>query len=265
MQSFGRWVVEFSRWLQQGGWLDPAQASLVVGPLAAGTPFEFIGFDLFTPAQSAFVERMTAAGATIAVHAPTPGDVPLRAQRVDCNDFEAELETAARWAAERLQRRPRDRLALVVPELGRERGRVRRTLDRVLVPDASYTGGAAPESTAYELATARPLLERPVVAAALAWLDACVAPPELAAASALLRGAHDGAAAGESFARAELDVALRQAGVQRTGLDYLARVAARAWLYGNGRAAAGRHRPRAVVDWRALAEPVGAGVLRVVA
>jgi ATP-dependent helicase/nuclease subunit B len=227
VQSFGRWVDEFSRWLQQGGWLDPAQASLAVGPLAAGMPFEFIGFDLFTPAQSAFVERMLAAGATIAVQAPTPGDVPLPAQRVDCNDFEAELETAARWAAERLQRRPRDRLALVVPDLGRERGRVRRTLDRVLVPDASSTGGAAPESAAYELATARPLLERPVVAAALAWLDACVVPLELTAASALLRGAHDGAAASESFARAELDVALRQAGVQRTGLDHLAREAGR--------------------------------------
>jgi probable DNA repair protein len=227
VQSFGGWVAEFSRWLQQGGWLDPAQAPLVVGPLSAGTPVEFIGFDLFTPAQSAFVERMVAAGASITVHASTPGDGVLSAQRVDCNDFEAEIETAARWAAAHLQRQPRDRLALVVPELGRERGRVRRILDRVLVPESSFTGGAAPESTAYELATARPLLERPVVAAALAWLDACVAPPELTAASALLRGAHDAAAAGESYARAELDVVLRKTGVQRTGLDYLAREAGR--------------------------------------
>jgi probable DNA repair protein len=222
VQSFGRWVVEFSRWLQQGGWLDPAQAASVVGPLPAGTPFEFIGFDRCTPAQTAFVERMAAAGASITVHGVMPDDVPLSALRVDCNDFEAELETAARWVAARLQGRPQDRLALVVPDLGRERSRVRRILDRVLVPDASFTGGAAPESTAYELATARPLLERPVVAAALAWLDACVVPPELAAASALLRGAHDGAAGSESFDRAELDVALRKSGVQRTGLDYLA-------------------------------------------
>ena len=28
VQSFGRWAVEFGRWLEQGGWLDPAQASL---------------------------------------------------------------------------------------------------------------------------------------------------------------------------------------------------------------------------------------------
>jgi probable DNA repair protein len=222
VQSFGRWAAEFSRWLQQGGWLDPAQASLQVGPLPAGTAFEWIGFDRFTPAQAAFVERMTRAGADITVRAATLDDGPLNAQRVDCNDFETELETAARWAAARLQGRPGDRLALVVPDLGRERGRVRRVLDRVLAPEASFTGGSAPESTAYELASSRPLLERPVVAAALAWLEACIVPPEMAAASALLRGAHDGAAGTEAYARAELDVVLRKAGVQRTGLDYLA-------------------------------------------
>jgi probable DNA repair protein len=124
-----------------------------------------------------------------------------------------------------LQDRPDERLALIVPELARMRARVRRMLDRVLVPGAAFTGGPAPESTAYELAAARPLLERPVVSAALDWLAACISPPELAAASALLRGAHDGAAGSETDARAELDVQLRKAGVPQAGLDYLAREA----------------------------------------
>ena len=120
--------------------------------------------------------------------------VALDAHVVECNDFTAELETAARWAAHRLQQRPDQRLALIVPELARERARVRRVLDRVLVPAAAFTAGPAPESTAYELAAARPLLDRPVVAAALGWLAACINPPALSDASALLRGAHDGAA-----------------------------------------------------------------------
>jgi probable DNA repair protein len=64
-----------------------------------------------------------------------------------------------------------------------------------------------------------------VVSAALDWLAACISPPELAAASALLRGAHDGAAGSETDARAELDVQLRKAGVPQAGLDYLAREA----------------------------------------
>jgi probable DNA repair protein len=225
VQSFARWAAEFGRWLEQGGWADPAQASSMVGPLATDTPLEFVGFDRWTPSQAAFVERISAQGVPVTVRPAVPADSRLDAHVVECNDFDAELETAARWAAQRLQERPDERLALIVPELARERARVRRVLDRVLVPAAAFTGGPAPESTAYELAAARPLLERPVVSAALGWLGACITPPELSVASALLRGAHDGAAVGESYARAELDVRLRKFGLPRTGLDYLAREA----------------------------------------
>ncbi|MDH4310354.1 MAG: PD-(D/E)XK nuclease family protein [Gammaproteobacteria bacterium] len=225
VQAFARWAAEFGRWLEQGGWLDPALASLSVGPLPADTPVEFVGFDRWTPAQAAFIERVAGQGARVAVRPAVPADAPLDARAVECNDFDAELDTAARWAAQRLQEQPDERLALIVPQLARERARVRRVLDRVLVPAAAFTGGPVPESMAYELAAARPLLERPVVSAALDWIAACIATPELSAAGALLRGAHDGAAASESYARAELDVMLRKSGVPQAGLDYLAREA----------------------------------------
>ena len=225
VQSFARWVAEFGRWLEQGGWLDPAQASLTIGPLATDTPVEFVGFDRWTPAQAAFLERISAQGVPVTVRPAVPANSTLNAHVVECNDFDAELETAARWAAQWLQSRPDERLALIVPDLVRERARVRRVLDRVLVPEAAFTAGPAPESTAYELAAARPLLGRPVVAAALGWVAACITPPDLSTASALLRGAHDGAAVAEAFARAELDVMLRQSGVPQAGLEYLAREA----------------------------------------
>ena len=225
VQSFARWVAEFGRWLEQGGWLDPAQASLTIGPLATDTPVEFVGFDRWTPAQAAFLERISAQGVPVTVRPAVPANSTLDAHVVECNDFDAELETAARWAAQWLQSRPDERLALIVPDLVRERARVRRVLDRVLVPEAAFTAGPAPESTAYELAAARPLLGRPVVAAALGWVAACITPPDLSTASALLRGAHDGAAVAEAFARAELDVMLRQSGVPQAGLEYLAREA----------------------------------------
>ena len=222
VQSFGRWAAEFERWVQRGGWLDPAQASLVVGPQDVAIPVEFVGFDHWTPAQAAFVERISSQGVRVTVGPALPENGTLGAAVVACNDFAAEIDTAARWAAQRLQLAPHERLALIVPDLARERSRVRRALDRVLVPSASFTGGPTPESTAYELAAARPLLDQPAVAAALGWLAACIMPPDLPAASALLRGAHDGAAIAESFARAELDVQLRRPGVPRAGLDYLA-------------------------------------------
>jgi ATP-dependent helicase/nuclease subunit B len=225
VRAFARWAAEFARWLDQGDWLDPARASSAVGPFAADRPLEFAGFDRWTPAQAALIERLTQQGVSLAVRAATPPDAAFAAQVVECNDFEAELATAARWAAQRLQAQPAEQIALIVPALGRERSRVRRILDQVLVPAAAFTGGPLPESTAYELAAARPLIERPVVAAALAWLEAVLVPPELAAASTLLRGPYDGAAAAENFARAELDVVLRRAGVPQAGLDSLARAA----------------------------------------
>lgn len=225
VRAFARWADEFGRWLRQGDWLDPALASRTVGPFATGLPLEFVGFDHWTPAQVAFVERLAQEGVPISLRAMTAADDAITAQVVECDDSDAELETAARWAAQRLQARPDERLALIVPNLGRERSRVRRILDRVLVPGAAFTGGPAPESTAYELAAARPLVERAVVSAALGWLEAALAPPDLATASALLRGPYDGAAADEAFARAELDVILRKAGVPQAGLDYLARAA----------------------------------------
>jgi probable DNA repair protein len=225
VQSFARWADDYGRWLQRGGWLDPAQASLTVGPFGTDTALEFVGFDRWTPAQAAFLERISAQGAQVAVRPAVAEGCALVARVVECNDFDAELDTAARWAAQRLQERPDERLALIVPELARERGRVRRALDRVLVPGAAFTGGSAPESTAYELAAARPLLEQPVVSTALGWLAASITPPELSTASALLRGAHDGAAFDESCARAELDVLLRKSGAPSAGLDYLARAA----------------------------------------
>lgn len=223
--AFAGWVATYRDWLRTGGWLDPAQASGVVGTLPAATAFEFRGFDRLTPEQARFVEVQRAAGVSIAMPEAVVDDGGIDATTVACNDFDEELESAARWAAALLQARPEARVALIVPNLGGERGRVRRTLDRVLVPGAASTDGPAPESTAYELAAARPLLERPLVAAALTWLEAVVRPAEPGTASTLLLGTHDGAAVIERHARAELDVYLRRATLPQPGLAHVAAAA----------------------------------------
>ena len=223
--AFAGWVAGYRSWLRAGGWLDPAQAALTVGTLPLDTPFEFRGFDQLTPEQAMFVDTQRAAGVAIALPVPRGHDAEPQAERVECNDFADEIETAARWAAARLQAHPGARMAVVVPGLDGERDTVRRILDRVLVPRTAMTAGPAPESTAYELAAARPLLDRPIVAAALGWLEAVVRPAEPALASTLLLGACDGAAASERHARAELDVALRRAMLTQPGLAHVATAA----------------------------------------
>jgi ATP-dependent helicase/nuclease subunit B len=226
-RAFARWVAEYRAWLAAGDWLDQALASSTVGPFAAGSRLCLVGFERCTPDQVATIARLRGQGVQVDLRAPVVAGDTVRGHRVDCNDFDDEVETAARWLAQYLQREPGARVALIVPALDRERERVRRTLDRVFAPRSQVTGGPAPESTAYELAAARPLVERAVVGAALGWLEAAagVAAPETLA--ALLLGPHDGAAAREADARVELDVELRREGVALRGLRSLLAAARR--------------------------------------
>ncbi|HWJ06113.1 MAG TPA: PD-(D/E)XK nuclease family protein [Steroidobacteraceae bacterium] len=227
--AFAGWAAAYTDWLDAGDWQDPARAAACVGTPSAGTAYRFVGFERFTPQQQDFVNRCRAAGVLIDVTSHADEETTGPAQLVTCNDFDAEIEAAARWAACRLEQQPDARLALVVPALGRERARLRRVLDRVFVPQSAVTGGPAPESQAYELAAARPLLERPVVAAALAWIDAASGALPWQAVSALLLGAFDGAAVAECHVRAELDVKLRR---HRVFVPGLLQVAAAARLAG---------------------------------
>jgi probable DNA repair protein len=266
-QAFAAWVEHYRRWLQQGDWLDPALAAGSVGPFPTGTPLSFVGFDRWTPEQADLLERLRQGGVPVTVAAALDDEAPIRARVVACDDFAGELETAARWCAAFLEREPAARVALIIPALDRERGRVRRALDRVLVPGAALTGGPAPESTAYELAAARPLVERPAVAAALAWLEACASPADLVQVSALLLSPHDGAAATELHARAEMDVELRRSGLQVPGLDRIAVEARKALCHATAdrlQAALGRARTWGAVRDRLPSQwaPEFMGVLR---
>ena len=201
VQVFAQWRLQYVHWLRRGNWRDAAEAPAEVGPLPRGTRLMLAGFDVLTPQQAVFFERMVAAGVVVEHRAPSAA-APSVPRVVTCNDFADEVETAARWAAQRLQDMPDQRIAIVVRGLAQERQRVRRILDRVLVPAATIAGGPAPESAAYELAAARALAERPVIAAMLGWLDAFAGEATFATCTALLRNAFDGAAASESLARA---------------------------------------------------------------
>ncbi len=82
---------------------------MTVGAPTGGKPAEFVGFDRWTPAQAAFVARIRDQGARVTVRPVVTEDCTRDAQVVECNDFDAELETAARWAAQSLQERPDER------------------------------------------------------------------------------------------------------------------------------------------------------------
>lgn len=222
-EAFARWVARYDEWLAAQDWVDPWLAPRSVTAAAAGPRLEFVGFDALTPAQQEFQARLSAAGVEVVNAAPEArrGDCAW----VSCTDRRDELESAARWAAWRLEQSPA-RLAIVLPDLAQWRDEARRTIERVLVPAATVAGGPAPESAAFELASARSLASRPIVAAALDALEAFAGTEDLARASRLLRSPFLRSAGEEADARARLDARLRRDEALDLGLERLARLAA---------------------------------------
>ena len=206
--AFARWCREYRRLLEERDWTDAALAQLRVHALAATPGLEMVGFDRLTPLQESLLQKWAAAGLEVRL-AKAP-DAAGRCWRTQCLDPAAEIDAAARWAAERLDGERERRVAIVVPDLAQRRDEVRRIIDRVVAPATGLSGGPAPESQAFELAAARPLAEQPVVVAALDLLDAFVRPPDLPALSRMLRNPFVAGAEPEGAARARLDARLRR-------------------------------------------------------
>jgi ATP-dependent helicase/nuclease subunit B len=224
--AFARWCRLYEQLLTSRGWVDGPQAQSRVHAIAAEPGLEIVGFDRLTPLQEELLTRWSAAGLEVRRAAPVVAGGSLgRVNRVSCLDVAAEIEAAARWAAERLDGQRDRRVAVVVPELGRRRDAVRRSFERVLVPATGLAGGPVPEAQAFELAAARPLAEQPVVGAALDLLDLYVRPPDIAVLSRLLRNAFVAGATEEAAARARLDARIRRFEGPGLGLLVLARTA----------------------------------------
>jgi ATP-dependent helicase/nuclease subunit B len=120
----------------------------------------------------------------------------------------AELEHAARWARERLERSvgsPPPRIAVVVPQLAARRAEVARAFARVLEPTGS--AGAGPR---FNISLGTPLAGYPLVDAALDVLELCAAPLPFERVSRLLRSPFVAGGEAERGARARLDAALRR-------------------------------------------------------
>jgi ATP-dependent helicase/nuclease subunit B len=221
--AFARWAAEYADWLNANDWVDQAIATTRLGSTAPADRIELTGFDEFTPAQRSLLGRVERAGGAITHR--VPDQRRGSASWVECRDRMAELDVAARWAASRLDRDPQAQLAIVVPDLASWRDEARRSVERVVVPEASLSRGPAPESRGFELASARSLSTQPVVAAALDIIDAFSGATDLAVVSRLLRNPFLGPP-GEADSRARLDAHLRRREGPDLGLARLAHLAA---------------------------------------
>ncbi len=220
--AFARWAREFADWLHEHDWVDESLATARLGATAGAGHLELAGFDQLTPAQRSLLDRLAQSGWKVTQR--PPADRHGSVCWAECRDRSVEIDSAARWAAGRLDRDPQARLAIVVPDLATRRDEVRRCVERVLVPAATLALGPAPESRGFELAAARALSAQPVAVAALEYIGGFSGEVDLAAAGRLLLNPFL-AAGGEADARASLDAHIR--GYEGPGLDLakLARLA----------------------------------------
>ena len=164
----------------------------------------FAGFTHLTPARRALLAAWSQRGIAVQEFGCTFTGSSGRLARAA--DPAAELAQVARWCRERLAMLPTARLLVIVPELARRQGEVRRVFDAALDPD--YPGTAVGGDIApYAVEGGQPLTGYAPIAEGLSTLRVLAADVELTEVSQWLRAAFW--LQPQASRRAALDVWLR--------------------------------------------------------
>ena len=209
-RAFARWAGEFERRCARAQFLTEAQlpetlrAVFADNLLTPPTGLLLIGFDSITPAQTALLDAIRAAGSVVEELEHTSAIPSLTL--MDASDQRTELAACARWLRTRLTEQPSSRIAVIVPDLENARAEIDRVFRQTLAPELNDI--AAPtDSGPYEFSLGVPLARTPMIAAALDILRWATGPLALDRVSALLLSPHfaAGSSASEYLARAEFD------------------------------------------------------------
>lgn len=207
-RAFVAWAESYEMQCKRAGSIDDARLSEWLGAKLYTPGWQrpahvlLAGFELRTPAQNSLLAAFEQVGTRVEEVAPEQASG--QALRVECQDVNAELEAAARWARMRLSAQPDARIGVVVPDLARCREDVLRIFAKAL-----RTGDETVSAVDVSLGVA--LNEWPLVHDALLLLDAARDRPlPFADWSLLVRSPFLGGADEEVSVRARLDAALRQ-------------------------------------------------------
>ncbi len=211
---FKAWADCFAATCAGSNWVDAARlpellaAAVKEKLLAVAGRFLFFGFDKFTPRQLRLLEALRQCGCACEPVEVVSVPEATNIVRVGCNDAAAEIETAARWARQRLEANPAASIGIVVPGLGQRRERIERIFAEVLAPASLVEGAGA--ARVFELSLGRPLAAYPMVHAALDLLRWLAGPLSSANAGALLRSPFLGGGETEASSRALLEAEMRR-------------------------------------------------------
>lgn len=211
-EAFATWAAEFKSRSREQGALEDARlvdwlaTRLRERRLPAPKQVLFAGFDELTPQQRELTESFKAARSRVQVLGPEESR-GTKGLRVVCDNPEAEMQAAARWARALLDADPSVRIGIVARELRDCRGPLSRALDDALCPARVLGTAVAP---AYDLSLGVALADTPVVHAGLGVLELLRRRLPFELASLLLRTPFLGAAESERSGRVSLELKLRE-------------------------------------------------------
>jgi probable DNA repair protein len=230
-RAFQRWALKFEQQCRADGLLARAQlefalqAAASAGHLGTETTAEvvLVGFDSMTPAQLELVEELRTAGVMIE---ETPISVASeRRLSVAATDEREELRATALGVRKLLEQQPKARVAVIVPDLEKQRAEIDRVFREILAPELEDITANA-NSGPFEFSVGVMLADTPMVTTALDLLRWCTGALSLEHVSRLLLSPYLAANKAEYGARAEFDAfELRRAKLLRPeiSLEWLMR------------------------------------------
>jgi probable DNA repair protein len=247
VRAFRAWAIEYASLCRRNNWIDLASVvdrltAFARGGSQCGAPAKrtaamsaaaddrhmprrlvLVGFDALTPQQQSLFAALGEMGLRI-----ENGNAPsheVNATRLGFADQDDELESAARWARQRLEDDPGATVAIVVPGLAGVRHRVAAIFAKVFTPGAARPG-CAESPPQFNISLGRALAEVPVAGDALLALGAMGGQLSLPDAGRWLLSPYLGG--GDLSARARFDAQLRGIGEPRYTLTRLRELAGRA-------------------------------------
>ena len=174
-ELFRKWALEMERRCQRNHWLcetrlpwaimDALRDHLLTVPAA----IVWNGFDRLTPMDKALRGVLDEAGC---VQSELAWDLGATEQLLAAPSILDEFEACALWARDHLQRSPKARIGVLLPDVANRRADIDRIFRSTLAPDTAQS------RSVYEFTLGLPLADTPVIAAAITLLQWFLEPQE---------------------------------------------------------------------------------------
>ncbi len=209
---FRDWYQDFRRLCARRGFVTRGDLWATVRQWIANGDYRpgkmaFFGFDAPSPAIRQLLDELGDDALMIDADTST-----VSAAVTTCEQFEDEIELAARWARAVFEDRPNHSIGVFIPDLPAHRSSVERTFRRVFYPGSAlrFENQQDRGASAFHIAAAAPLENHPLIANALLILELGKAQMTQSDAGAILRCPFLSDARTERHARAKADVLLRR-------------------------------------------------------